>query len=437
MKPTRVALVALFSIIPAMAFAQGAQRSAIASSDVLSQISMFSYQAGKGSDLLFRGTPIAATAEGKASVEFDDGNARIAVKVKDLPRPASLGPYTTYVLWALTPDGRAASQGVIAGAEGGKGDLKTQYGASQFALIITAEPHFAVTAPSDMIVLYNVADKVKGQETKVTTLTERSDYSKLAPIKVDEKTNPAALVQARYAVEIAAAAGAEQYAAQPYGAAQQKLKAAETALTAKSSSQRKTMPSLAREAVTAGEDARRSAMVGKAAADETAKSQAAAAAAGAAAAKAATAEQAAKSAAAARADLVRRLNSVLPTRETDRGLVSEIGGVQFATGTADLGAPARESLARFSGIVASYPDLKFKIEGHTDSTGTDATNNELSLKRSITVRDYLIGQHIAASAIDAQGLGSAQPVADNETADGRARNRRVEIVISGGLLAAN
>jgi outer membrane protein OmpA-like peptidoglycan-associated protein len=197
------------------------------------------------------------------------------------------------------------------------------------------------------------------------------------------------------------------------------------------------MPSLAREAVTAGEDARRAAMVGKAAADETAKSQAAAAAAGAAAAKAATAEQAAKSAAAARADLVRRLNSVLPTRETDRGLVSEIGGVQFATGTADLGAPARESLARFSGIVASYPDLKFKIEGHTDSTGTDATNNELSLKRSITVRDYLIGQHIAASAIDAQGLGSAQPVADNETADGRARNRRVEIVISGGLLAAN
>jgi outer membrane protein OmpA-like peptidoglycan-associated protein len=433
MKPIRVALVAFLSIIPAMAFAQGAQRSAIASSDVLSQISMFSYQGGKGSDLLFRGTPIAATAEGKASVEFDDGNARIAVKVKDLPLPASLGPYTTYVLWALTPDGRAANQGVIAGAEGGKGDLKTQYGASQFALIITAEPHFAVTAPSNMIVLYNVADKVKGQETKVTTLTERSDYSKLAPIKIDEKTNPDVLVQARYAVAIAAAAGAEQYAAQPFGTAQQKLKAAETALTAKSSSERKTMPSLAREAVTAGEDARRAAMVGKAAADEAARSQAAAAAA----AKAAAAEQAAKSAAAARADLLARLNNVLPTRETDRGLVSEIGGVQFATGTADLGAPARESLARFSGIVASYPNLKFKIEGHTDSTGSAATNNELSLKRAITVRDYLIAQHIPASSIDAQGLGSAQPVADNNTAAGRAKNRRVEIVISGGLLAGN
>ncbi|HVS22443.1 MAG TPA: hypothetical protein VMU03_01855, partial [Gammaproteobacteria bacterium] len=65
MKTIRVTLVALLSIIPAMAFAQGAQRSAIASSDVLSQISMFSYKAGPESDLLFRGTPIAATSEGK------------------------------------------------------------------------------------------------------------------------------------------------------------------------------------------------------------------------------------------------------------------------------------------------------------------------------------------------------------------------------------
>src|SRR5215831_6173215 len=253
MKSIRVVAV-LLSSIPAVAFAQGAQRSAIASSDVLSQISMFNYQAGPESDLLFRGTPIAGTAEGKGGVKFDDGNARIEVKVEDLPKPASLGPYTTYVLWTLTPDGRAVNQGVVAGVEGGKGGLKTQYGAPQFALIIMAEPHFAVTAPSNMIVLYNVADKVKGEESKVTSLTERSDYSKLVPIKIDEKTSPAELVQARYAVAIAAAAGAQQYAAQPYGAAEQKLKAAETALTSKNSSERKSVPSLARESVIAGED---------------------------------------------------------------------------------------------------------------------------------------------------------------------------------------
>jgi outer membrane protein OmpA-like peptidoglycan-associated protein len=145
---------------------------------------------------------------------------------------------------------------------------------------------------------------------------------------------------------------------------------------------------------------------------------------------------AAAAAVAARADLLTRLNAALPTRESPRGLISEIGGVQFATGTADVNATGRESLARFSGIVASYPTLRFNIEGHTDSVGSIAANNELSIRRAITVRDYLIGQGVPASRIDIAGFGSAMPVADNTTADGRARNRRVEIVLSGGLLAA-
>ena len=120
-----------------------------------------------------------------------------------------LGPYTTYVLWALTPDGRAANQGVIAGYEGGEGKIETEYGASQFALIVTAEPHFAVSAPSTMIALYNVAEDVEGSESKVTTLTERSDYSKLSRIAIDEdKKEPIELVQAQYAVAIADSAGA-------------------------------------------------------------------------------------------------------------------------------------------------------------------------------------------------------------------------------------
>ena len=100
-----------------------------------------------------------------------------------------------------------------------------------------------------------------------------------------------------------------------------------------------------------------------------------------------------------------RLNAVLPTRVTERGLVSEVGGVQFATGTANLNAAARESLAKFAGIVASYPKLRYDVEGHTDSTGSAAKNQELSLKRAIAVRDYLIAQGIAASATDVAGLG--------------------------------
>jgi outer membrane protein OmpA-like peptidoglycan-associated protein len=86
--------------------------------------------------------------------------------------------------------------------------------------------------------------------------------------------------------------------------------------------------------------------------------------------------------------------------------------------------------------VASYPELRFTIEGHTDNVGSDATNSELSLRRALSVRDYLIGLGVAASRIDVDGYGPSRPVADNSTADGRARNRRVEIVISGGMLTA-
>ena len=139
---------------------------------------------------------------------------------------------------------------------------------------------------------------------------------------------------------------------------------------------------------------------------------------------------------AARRDLLGRLNAALPTRESNRGLVSEIGGVEFATGAASINTSARENLAKFSGVVASYPALRFNVEGHTDSTGSVATNNALSMQRAATVRDYLIGQGVAASSINIAGLGSANPIADNGTADARARNRRVEIVLSGGPLAA-
>jgi outer membrane protein OmpA-like peptidoglycan-associated protein len=151
------------------------------------------------------------------------------------------------------------------------------------------------------------------------------------------------------------------------------------------------------------------------------------------------AEQAAREAAAeaqrqARADLVARLNRALPTRETDRGIVAEIAGVQFATGAATLNASAREALARFAGIVGVYPSLTFRVEGHTDSTGSVETNQALSLARASTVRDYLVGQGVDPASIAVEGLGPDRPVADNATSAGRARNRRVEIILSGDLV---
>lgn len=424
-----VVLKALVVVAP-FAAAHAQREPAIASSDVLSQISMFSYEPGRESDLVFRPTPIAAMADGKATVEYEDGNARISAKVRDLPEPATLGPYTAYVLWALTPDGRASNQGVLVGPEGGKGEIDTQYPAPQFALIVTAEPHFAVTVPSTMIALYNVGEDVRGEETKVSTLQQRADYSNLRRIPIDDDTNPT-LVQAQYAVALATAAGAAQFAPQELAVANQKLSAAQAGADGRKK-ERKAAEDSAREAVIAGEDARREAEAQSALA-ETAERERTAAQAQSAAAAAAGAAAATE---AARADLLNRLNSVLPTRETDRGMVSEIGGVQFATGQATLNVPARETLSRFAGIVASYPDLMFNVEGHTDDTGSAQVNRELSLRRAIAVRDYLIGQGVPASRIDVDGFGPSRPIADNSTAEGRAANRRVEIVISGGPLAA-
>jgi len=96
--------------------------------------------------------------------------------------------------------------------------------ASQFALIVTAEPHFAVSAPSTMVVMYNVADKVRGAETKVSSLFERADYSTSATIEPDER--PVELVQAEYSVAIVIAAGAEQFVPNQLYAAQSNLDAA-------------------------------------------------------------------------------------------------------------------------------------------------------------------------------------------------------------------
>ena len=121
------------------------------------------------------------------------------------------------MLWAITPDGRATNLGVIE-TSNGRGKLKTSFSGSQFALIVNAEPHFAVTSPSTAVVLINVAERVKGTETKMTSLAERADYAGLAPIGIDKKTAPVDLVAARYAVAIAAAAGAEQYADAAYKA---------------------------------------------------------------------------------------------------------------------------------------------------------------------------------------------------------------------------
>ena len=133
----------------------------------------------------------------------------------------------------------------------------------------------------------------------------------------------------------------------------------------------------------------------------------------------------------ARARLASSISAILDTKREARGLVVNLSDVLFTSGKAVLQPGAREKLSKLSGILLAYPGpYTLAIGGHTDSVGSDALNDRLSQARAESVRNYLTEAGIAASHLtSATGYGKHQPVADNATAEGRAKNRRVEIVI--------
>jgi outer membrane protein OmpA-like peptidoglycan-associated protein len=108
--------------------------------------------------------------------------------------------------------------------------------------------------------------------------------------------------------------------------------------------------------------------------------------------------------------------------------------VLFKTGSYELLPGARERLAKVSGIVLAHPGLHLDVEGHTDSVGSDDYNMQLSQRRAEAVRNYFIEQGVPQDAIEAHGFGKSQPVASNDTPEGRQQNRRVELVLSGDAI---
>jgi outer membrane protein OmpA-like peptidoglycan-associated protein len=136
-----------------------------------------------------------------------------------------------------------------------------------------------------------------------------------------------------------------------------------------------------------------------------------------------------------RAQLLEQLNSILQTRDSARGLIINMSDVLFDTGSTTLKPGAREKLAKISGILLAHRGLTLQIEGHTDSVGTDDFNQQLSERRSDSVRDFLAEQGVAGSTMTARGFGKTQPVASNDSAEGRQRNRRVELVVNGDAIA--
>jgi outer membrane protein OmpA-like peptidoglycan-associated protein len=457
----------------------------------------------------FKGTSLMPEASGKGKVDSKAGRLEIGADFSHLA-PASKfgGQYLTYVLWAVTPEGRSLNLGEIVPNNEGKFSLDVTTDLQAFGMVVTAEPYFSVTRPSNLVVVENIIRyETKGFEEGIDArfdMLEGGQYTidvpaaQLPSSTADPKT-PLDLLEARNAVAIAKAAGASQYAADSLSKAQDFLDRAEDYLRRKQG--RTPIGTAARGATQMAEDARvltlekkqqervaaekramreaqeKAEADAKASAEAEARAKAQAeedarrrtqaetdreaaekakaeaeqqqAQADAARAAALTEQQRAQEAAERarlaadeatrqkeemRARLLKALNQVLETKDTDRGLVVNMPDVLFDSGQYTLKPAARERLARISGIVGAYPDLKFEIEGHTDSIGGDGFNQKLSEKRAGSVRDYLVDSGVSINNVSARGFGKTRPAANNTTAQGRKLNRRVEMIVSGDVI---
>ena len=211
----------------------------------------------------FRGTALMPEARGEAKVESKQGVIKIDARMERLAPATMFGPeYLTYVMWAVTPEGRATNVGEVL-LNGDKTKLDATTELQSFGLIVTAEPYFAVTQPSDVVVMENfVRQDTTGTIEQVDAkyeLLQRGQYtlnvnpSELKPLRLDRKV-PLELYEARNAVQIARWTGAEHYAGETFQKAVQGLENAEGYLQGKAGE--KPIGTVAREAVQMAEDAR-------------------------------------------------------------------------------------------------------------------------------------------------------------------------------------
>ena len=512
MKIAQITMTALFGLT-VLVMSQGPTHAAPATEKPLYEITVvqtpaqaINYRNLKGSvEIDFKGTVLLPQANGVADIKNKTGRMRIDAKFENLAPAARFGPeYLTYVLWAISPDGRATNLGELL-VKKGESRLKAETPLQALSLLVTAEPYFAVSQPSEVVVLENAIKPGNDEDIQVMDasfeLLPRGQYTKnmsatdLHPQVMDRKT-PFSVYQARNAVRIAKAAGAEAYAADGFKDAERLLALSETreggkkgrAMTARRAIQtaeasrliavkRRTDETLAKEQryaqdqinsaetrAAAARDARVEADDARIAAEQARRQSdseraSALALAASAAASSTNAQAEAKAARAAaddskkladladsraqqaegeqvimRARLLQQLNSVLQTRDTARGLIVNMSDALFETGSSTLRPAVREKLAKVAGIVSSQSGLKLEVEGHTDSVGSDESNQRLSERRAQGARDFLVSQGVPAVAIASRGFGETVPIKSNDTAQGRQENRRVEIVVSGDAI---
>ena len=438
----------------------------------------------------FRGTVLLPEAKGDATVESKRGRTELEAKFEHMAPPTRFGrEYLTYVLWAITPEGHTRNLGEVIADGSDRAKLRVTTDLQSFGLIVTAEPYSAVRLPSDVVVVENVIrpDTMGATEPVQAKfdLLPRGHYVYNKPVDVqfiqnggpklsmDDYESVLEVYQALNAVQIAAAAGAAEYAPDTFAKADQLLREAQARQAGKAGVS--AIVSVARQAAQTAEDARAIALRRKQdgelarARDEAAAAQRQQAEAEAAA-RVAQSEAAAvranleqERAARAQADrvaqapvalieqpqrvemqpapppapgpsearirMLRQLNSVLPTLDSPRGLVVTVPGNYFHSTTLDPALYSR--LSSIAAIVRAQPGLMVEVEGHMDDRGDAVYLERLSAERAGTIQHLLVRQGIPQTAVVARGYGRSRPVASNATAAGREQNRRVEIVISG------
>ena len=235
---------------------------AIVGEKISSRVDAFSYQKESTTDLDLRGTTIAPRLAGSVRVKTTGGRTELKAKLEHVTDPAGFGPFAVYVLWVITPEGRATNVGAF-DLDGDRGRIETATPLSAFALIVTAEPHFAVSVPGQFVVAQNVgAANVKIVPLSVTSLASRADYTGLTHAVRDKKQPaPLELEMARYAVAIAESADAPNLALGAYGRAREALAAAEAAFGTHKSRDRSAVAENSRDAIQSAEDARAAAEV--------------------------------------------------------------------------------------------------------------------------------------------------------------------------------
>ena len=215
------------------------------------------------SKLDFAGTDLMPAANGQAKVESKKGYTEIEVEFGNLQKPTTFGnEYLTYILWAISPEGRAINLGEVLVGDNHRSKLDVTTDLQAFALIVTAEPYYAVRQPSNVVVIENVVrEDTKGTSEIVNAkyeLLERGGYIptgyKFDPVVLNAKL-PLEFFEARNALRIAQSEGAEQYASDSYQHAVKLMDAADAQATNKHLD-KKPLIAVSREAVQTAEDAR-------------------------------------------------------------------------------------------------------------------------------------------------------------------------------------